>query len=434
MRQSSIPRTLGPVPEPVPPPRSPLPMLFALGAYAQALLTLPSMAAPFVAKEFGLEDRGLALLTGALSLGAFGALALARIADRRGRRAALRVSFAGLGPALLATALAPAAWLYAAAQIAAGSLHGALRMVSVVAITEVSDESARARGQSWFGLLAAFGSGVPLGLIALFGDQPDGWRLCFAAMGACVLALPWVWRNVPETGRFETAREGGRVQHARMRDLLAPRYRRRAVGLALVGLLRGAGIGVLGFYIFHHAVKNLGLEPWAVALVFVGGGTLGNLGNPAGAIASERWGRRPTQVIFVLLTVLGGIAYYLVPAHAGLATPILLALAFFVFVFSVQAFGVADRLVDTELFPTPLRASYAGLRLIVEAGATALGNFGLAAFIAWFGGLGPAMAWFVPALVVPSLAIFWWATTETRGLLLDQAALEEQPEPLKEPA
>jgi hypothetical protein len=234
-----------------------------------------------------------------------------------------------------------------------------------------------------------------------------------------------VWRNAPETGRFESARERGRVQTARIRDLLAPRYRRRAVGLAFVGLLRGAGLGVLGFYIFHHAVKNLGLEPWAVALVFVGGGTLGNLGNPAGAIASERWGRRPTQVVFALLTVLGGVAYYLVPKGPGLSTPIFLSLAFFVFVFSVQAFGVADRLVDTELFPTALRASFAGLRLIVEAGSTALGNFGLALILGWFEGLGLALAVFVPALVLPALAIFWWATTETRGLALDQAALEE---------
>jgi predicted MFS family arabinose efflux permease len=402
-------------------------MLFALGAYGQAVLALPSMAAPFVAKEFGLSDGDLAFLTGAMSLGAFGALALARLADRRGRRAALRLSFAGLGPLLLATALAPAALVYAAAQTAAASLHGALRMVSVVAITEVSDETARARGQSWYGLLAALGSAVPLGLAALLGPVPNGWRFAFVAMSAFVLALPWVWRHAPETDRFETARTRGRVQRARMRDLLETRYRRRAVGLALVGLLRGAGLGALGFYIFHHAVKNLGLEPWAVALVFVGGGTLGNLGNPAGAIASERWGRRPTQVVFVLLTVLGGIAYYLVPAGLGLATPTLLSLAFLVFVFSVQAFGVADRLTDTELFPTALRTSYAGLRLIVESGATALGNFGLAACIAWLGGLGLAMAVLVPALVVPALAIFWWATTETRGLLLDQAALEEPP-------
>jgi putative MFS transporter len=399
-------------------------MLFALGAYAQALLTLPSMAAPFVAKEFGLADRDLALLTGAMSVSAFGALALSRLADRRGRRVALRLSFAGLGPALVATALAPAVFVYAVAQIAAGALHGALRMVSVVAITEVSSEKARARGQSWYGLLAALGSGVPLGLFALLGEHPHGWRFCFAVMSASALALPWVWRHAPETGRFETAREGGRVERTRLRDLLAPRYRRRALGLALAALLRGAGLGTLGFYVFHHAVSNLGLEPWAVALVFVGGGTLGNLGNPAGAIASERWGRRPTQVVFVLLTLLGGVAYYLVPAGLGLTTPIALALAFFVFVFSVQAFGVADRLVDTELFPTALRTSYAGLRLIVEAGSTALGNFGLAAFIAWFDQLGLAMAALVPGLVVPGLAIFWWATTETRGMTLDEAALE----------
>jgi len=425
MQRTSIPRTLRPVPEPAPPPRPPLPLLYALGAYGQAAMTLPSLAAPFVAKAFGLADRDLALLTGAMSLAAFGALALSRLADRRGRRAALRLSFAGLGPTLLATALAPTAFFYAAAQIAAGSLHGALRSVSVVAITEVSDENARARGQSWLGLLAALGSGVPLALAALFGDLPNGWRLSFAVLGLAALALPWVWRHAPETGRFETARERGRVQRARMRDLLAPRYRRRAVGLALVGFLRGAGLGALGFYTFHHAVRNLGLEPWAVALVFVGGGTLGTLGNPGGAIASERWGRRPTQVVFVLLTVLGGVAYYLVPAGLGLATPISLSLAFFVFVFSVQAFGVADRLLDTELFPTALRSSYAGLRLIVEAGATALGNFGLAAFIATFDRLGLAMAVLVPTLVVPALVIFWWATTETRGMVLDQAALEE---------
>jgi len=414
--------------EPLPPPRSPLPILYALGAYAQGLMSLPAMAAPFVAKEFGLADRDLAVLTGAMSLGAIGALALARLADRRGRRAALRLAFAGLGPLLLATASAPSVGFYAAALIAAGALNGALRSVSVVATTEVSAEQARARGQSWYGLLAGFGSAVPLGLVALLGSRPEGWRLLFASMSAGVVALPWVWRNAPETRRFETARDRGRVQRSRMRDLLEPRYRRRAVGLALAGLLRGAGLGALGFYTFHHPVKNLGLEPWAVALVFVGGGTLGTLGNPAGAIASERWGRRPTQVAFVLLTVLGGIAYYLVPAGLGRATPILLSLAFFVFVFGIQAFGVADRLVDTELFPTALRTSYAGLRLIVESCANALGNFGLAAFIVWLGSLSLAMAALVPGLVAPALVIFWWATTETRGMRLDQAALEEQAE------
>jgi MFS family permease len=405
-----------------------VPILFALGAYGQAVLTLPMFAAPAVATSFALADRELALLTGALSLGSFGALALARLADRSGRRASLRLSFAGLGPLLFASAAAPGVLVYGIAQLLAGAFHGALRSVSVVGITEVAAENARARLHSRFGLIAGFASAVPLALAALLGDRPDGWRVGFAVLGLPVLALPWVWRRIPETRRFELAQRDGRVQSARMRDLLAPRYRRKAVGLAFVGLLRGAALGALGFYTFHHAVRNLGLESSAVALVFAAAGTLSVLGNPVGALSSERWGRRPTQVAFVALTVLGGVAYYQVPGGLGLATPILLALSFFAYTFGVQAFGVADRLVDTELFPTALRTSYAGLRLIVEAAAAALGNFGLAVCLTWFGTLGLAIAVLAPILVVPALAVFWWATTETRGLLLDQAALEQQPE------
>ena len=402
MRRESIPRRLRPVPEPAPPPRPPLPMLYALGAYAQALLILPSMAAPFVAKEFGLADRDLAVLTGAMSLSAFGALALSRLADRRGRRAALRLSFAGLGPTLLATALAPVAWLYAAAQIAAGSLHGALRMVSVVAITEVSDENARARGQSWYGLLAALGSGVPLGLVALFGDRPNGWRLCFALMSASVLALPWVWRHAPETGRFEIgARAWPRAARPHARParaaLPAPRGRPRVRGAACAarGSARSASTSSTTRSRTSGSSRGPSRSCSSAAARSATSATRPARSPPsAGAGGRRRWSSS-------LLTVLGGVAYYLVPAGLGLATPILLSLAFFVFVFSVQAFGVADRLVDTELFPTALRTSYAGLRLIVEAGATALGNFGLAACIALFGSLGLAMAVLVPALVVP---------------------------------
>src|SRR5262245_8292009 len=307
-------------------------------------------AAPAVAKSFALDDRALALLTGVLSLGSFGALGLARLADRRGRRASLRLSFAGLGPLLLASALAPGVLVFGVAQLLAGAFHGALRSVSVVGITEVADEDARARWHSRFGLAAGLASALPLALAALLGDRLDGWRVSFAVFAVPWLALPWVWRAAPETQRFENARRDGRVQTSRMRDLLDPRYRRKAVGLAVVGLMRGAALGALGFYSFHHAVKNVGLESSAAALVFAGAGTLSMFGNPVGAICSERWGRRPTQVAFAVLTLIGGVAYYQVPGGLGLATPLLLAVAFCGFTFGVQAFGVADRLVDTELF------------------------------------------------------------------------------------
>jgi predicted MFS family arabinose efflux permease len=415
------------VPEPAE-PRPPLGSLFLLGGVAQAMITLPMFTAPFVAKEFGLSDAGVAFLAGVISLGAFGAFLLGRLADRRGRRFVMRFGFAAIGPLSLVTAAAPGVALYAASQLVCAAFRGALWSVVNVAITEVSSDRVRARVHGWYGLVTAIASGVPLFLAAGLGDRPDGWRIQFAVIGALVLALPWVWPRVPETGRFEKSRSVDVEGHGRVRDLLAPAWRRRAVGLVVVGVLRGAGLGALGTYAFFHAVDNLAQPAWVGSVVLGVSGFLGMAGNWLGAIGSERWGRRPTQVAGALLTTLAGVAFYQVPAGLGLGTPLLLGLAFSGYVTGVQAFAVADRLVDTELFPTRLRGTYAGVRTVGDAAAAALQNFGLSAAITALGDLGLAIAVLVPALVLPALALFWWATTESRGLSLDEAAREHYPE------
>ena len=433
MRQASIPRTLGSVPEPAA-PRPPLAALFFLGGAAQAAMTLPMVAAPYVAKAFGLEDAEVAFLAGVISLGAFGAFALSRLADRRGRRLVMRLGFAALGPLSLVTAAAPGVVVYGAAQLVSGAFRGSLTSVVNVAITEVTDDRARARVHGWYGLVSAMASGIPLALSAGLGELEDGWRILFAVLGVLALALPWVWGRVPETGRYERSRAAGEEGRGRMRDLLAPAWRRRAVGLVVVGVLRGAGLGALGVYAFYHAVDNLAQPAWVASAVLGGGGMLGMVGNAVGAILSERWGRRPTQVAGALLTTLSGVAYYQVPAGLGVVTPLALALAFFGYTLGILAFAVADRLVDTELFPTRLRGTYAGVRTVGDAAASVLQNFGLAAAITALGSLELAIAVLVPALVLPALVLFWWVTTESRGLTLDEAALEHYPRAPKEPS
>jgi putative MFS transporter len=415
------------VPEPAD-PRPPLSALFLLGGAAQAVLTLPMFAAPFVKREFALTDAEVAFVSGVISLGAFGAFALSRLADRRGRRLVMRLGFAALGPLSLVTAAAPGVVVYGAAQLVSSAFRGSLASVVNVAITEVAEDRERAKVHGWFGLVAALASGVPLGLAAALGETPAGWRLLFALLGALAFALPWVWRRVPETSHFERSRATeSESRRGRVRDLVAPAWRRRAVGLVVVGVLRGAGLGALGGYAFYHAVDNLGQPSWVGAAVLGGGGTVGMFGNALGAILSERWGRRPTQVAGALLTTLAGVAYYQVPAGLGAWTPLALGLAFLGYVVGIQAFAVADRLVDTELFPTRLRGTYAGVRTIGDAAAQALQNFGLSAGIVWLGSLEWAIAVLVPAVVLPSLALFWWVTTESRGLSLDEAALEHPP-------
>jgi MFS transporter, MHS family, alpha-ketoglutarate permease len=415
------------VPEPAD-PRPPLRALLLLGAAAQASMTLPMFAAPFVAKEFGLADARVAFLSGLISLGAFGAFVLSRLADRHGRRLVMRLGFAALAPLSLVTALAPSVLVYTASQLLASAFRGSLNSVVSVAITEVSAEGRRARNHGWLGLAAAAGSGIPLGLAAGLGDQPSGWRWLFGFVAAFALVLPWVWRRVPETSRFEQLRADG-AAHGRVRDLLAPPWRRRSIGLVIVGVLRGAGLAAVGTYAFYHAVTNLKEPAWVASAVLGVGGGVGMIGNGLGALLSERWGRRPTQVAGALVTMLAGIAYYWVPGGLGMWTPLGLALAFLAYVLGIQTFSVADRLVDTELFPTRLRGTYAGVRTVGDAAAATLQNFGLSAAIGAAGSLRLAMALMVPALVIPALALFWWVTTESRGLSLDEAALEKYPGP-----
>jgi hypothetical protein len=95
--------------------------------------------------------------------------------------------------------------------------------------------------------------------------------MAFASVGTVVIALPWVWQRTPESWRFEAGRTE-RAERGRLRELPAPAWRRRSVGLWLAAVMRGAALGGLGFYSFHHAVASLGLPAWQAAAVFAGAG------------------------------------------------------------------------------------------------------------------------------------------------------------------
>jgi len=83
-------------------------LLLALTVYASYLQALPAMTAPFLAAEFQLDDARITAIAGFVSLGAFGTAALARMADRHGRRRLVLACFALLPVLSLASALAPA--------------------------------------------------------------------------------------------------------------------------------------------------------------------------------------------------------------------------------------------------------------------------------------------------------------------------------------
>ena len=103
----------------------------------------------------------------------------------------------------------------------------------------------------------------------------------------------------------------------------------------------------------------------------------------------------------------------------------LLARLFLICFSVILAFGVADRCLDTELFPTAQRATYAGWTRIAVAVAQTAGQFALSGLILWLGGLVPAVTILSVVTLALSLVIFLAVCPETKGLSLEAAALEE---------
>ena len=401
--------------------------LLALVGYASYVQALGGIAAPFVAREFGLGDAGITGIAGWASLGAFGAALLTRLADRHGRRGILLLCFGGLPPLCVAAAVAPGVRSYTLAQVAINALFVALLAGVAVAISERVSDGWRARGQSWFGLCGALGGGLALGLAAAIDRLPWGWRgFWLVAALPAFLALP-LRRTLVETPHFTRARERGRVATTRARDLLRGPYRRRAIGLGVVSLLRPIALVATTTWPFYHMVKTLGLAPAVASLVFLVGGGIGQLGNPLGAHLANRWGRRPTSVAGSFVAVAAGIGFFWVPAGSSAFVPLMLLTA--LSQGATAALSVSDRLIGTELFPTALRATFAGASGLMQAAAGIATQFGISLLATPLGGLAPAITWLSAASFVPAILVFLIVVPETRGLSLERAALEEDMPP-----
>jgi predicted MFS family arabinose efflux permease len=245
---------------------------------------------------------------------------------------------------------------------------------------------------------------------------------------AAALAIPWVRRSLPETRRFVRAAASGSVAATRARDLFHGPYRGRAIGLLAAWTLRPIGVTSVLTYLFYHGVSNLALTPAVMTLILIVGGAAGLLGIPLGARLSNRWGRRPTLASFSLLCVASGLAYYWVPGDPPGWSAIALGACFAVCQIAFNAYNVAERCLDTELFPTALRATYAGSTRLAQALATVVGNFAVSWLAAELGGIVPAISLVCLATALPAVVIFLAVAPETAGQALDQASLEAAPE------
>lgn len=399
-----------------------LAMLLLLG-YQGYVVGISGVAAPFIARSFGLGDAGIATMYAWISLSAIGALILSRWADRVGRRRVLVLCMTATPLAAVAAALAPTRTLFTLCAMVLNAFIGATMSGSVVMLAEQLPIAQRARGQSWGGLAIGFGAGFSvLGMPALEAAGYS-WRWLLAVAGLGILLLPLVYRIVPESIRWQRATANGATERGGFFRVFDPRHRKRAVPVLICALFGNVATTASNNWTFYHAEAVVGLSAAVASAIVATSGAVGMAGFPLAAWSCERFGRVPTVSAASVLLAMSSLTFYWGPPVGFLWPMAWLGVANLWFTVATSVAMVGNNAAITELFPTAIRNTMVGWFALVAAVGNVSGQALIALLALPLGGLSTVVG-YLALLAVPSGLIFAFFVDETRGLSLEAATGE----------
>jgi MFS family permease len=334
------------------------------------------LALPAIATDFHARTPDLTNLGSVLALGALGALPLAMLADRFGRRRLIAIGVAGFSLANFVSGLATSLEALAFLRLVAVCFEVMVGGVATALVVEEAPPARRGLAVSVLAVLAGFGTGVTVLLYPLVAPH---WRWLFLAGGIGLLIAPLIWIRLPE-GRMWL---GVRMTASALRLLLQPQWRRRVVIIAAMTALLAVLLQPAGLLFTVYASEVLRLSPVAISTLIAVSGFAGAASYVAGGYLSDRFGRRWLAIVLTIATSIatslsfatGTIGFLagnvLWSAFASAATPV---------------FGAWT----AELFPTRARAT-AEATAAVAAAAGSIAGLQAVGLIAPRAGLGHAI-------------------------------------------
>lgn len=377
-----------------------------------------------VADQAGLSGTALGLGLAVIRLASLGALPLAALADRLGRRIVLLgVTTAGLVITLIAAA-SPGYWWFVVIFATGRPLLSAANSLCSVTAAEETASSDRAKAIALIAAAYGLGAGITAIVHSLAGSSLGFRGICLLAV-VPLATLPFVARKIEESDRFSgltrgTSEQalfgllsvggslGDRDAHGRFSLLAAtrPPYRGRLAIVALLAFFLSMVTGPANTFIFLFAQNVQHLSGRVTAVMVVCSGGTGFIGLLVGRWSADKFGRRPTAAAaMMVVSVLGVVTY------GGSRIGLFLGYVAAVGIAAVLA-PAAGSLVN-ELFPTEVRASVGGWQVAagVIGAATGLVIFGEVADIGNRFATAAAVT-FLPSVLV---ALAFWLLPETMG-------------------
>ena len=369
-----------------------------LSGYQGSILVL---ALPAIANDYHAGIPALSGLGSILAIGTLGALPLAALADRFGRRRLIAAGVAGFSLVNLASAFAPSLAILAFLKLFAVCFE--VLVIGVVTALVVEEAPAQARGQalSVLALLSGFGTGITVIAYPLVAPH---WRWLFYASAAGIVVAPLIWWLLPEGRTWQSVRVTGSA----LRLLLEPRWRRRIAILASMFVLLAVLLEPAGLLYTVYASNVLMWTPTEISILVVVSGVAGALAYLAGGYLTDRYGRRGPAIALTIATAAA--------TSLSFATA---AVAFFVGNVLWSAFSSAATPVfgawSGELFPTRARAT-AEAAIALAGAIGSIAGLALVAAIYGSAGLGGAIELGGAAAVIGALLLFLLPETKQQPL------------------
>ena len=383
---------------------------------------------PNIQSTFGVSEATLGLTRIPIELGLFVAFFVTRLSDRVGRRPLLLWSVVGYTAFTALTAVSWDIWSFTFFQFASRIFLGAEYAVGVTMIVEEFPAERRGRALGSLLTFAALGT-IVVGVLLGVGLQngPLEWRTFYLIGLFPLLVLSVFRRRLRETKRFleeKDRRAAGEVtEEVPFLEPWKPRYRRNLVLVGLVHMLRSIPLfGSTAWWAFY-AERERGFSAAEVAVYIIVAYGIGCVGYYICGRSMERWGRRPTAMVYFA----GGILFSIVLFQVSGKTISFFALMLAVF-FGL-GMGPVMSAFATELFPTHIRGQAAAwIRNWFEIagyvfGPALVGILGDHSTGA-IGNIGDTVT-LLMVLQVPTIWLVWRYMPETKGMELEDIAERE---------
>jgi len=333
-------------------------------------LMISGVSSPYLANDFNLSQSEVTAMFGWFAVGLLGTLYFSKLGDRIGRRQLMLVSLTVLWSMSILNIFVTDYLIFIVIQILVHFAGGTIFATCPVMITEHVPQQYRAKTQSIAAFMGFGGGGSVILFMPLYAGTSLTWRWHWIFVSAVLIVVTaYALFNLQETDFFLKQKKNSDT--ATWKALLKADY---TLPVICATFINGMAVTAGGAYFFYYLVTIRSMSQSLVTAISMAAGFVGMLGLFIGAYIANRYGRVFCVILTSIVFACATIGFYANKGD-GVVFLIFLFLAYSMVIMASNAKGVAARMLSTELYPTHLRSTFAGVIALVGAVAAVASHF-----------------------------------------------------------